>query len=642
MGSPSLSRREFFRTLTLKKETASDDPLFEKYSRKTLGPRVYSTELVTSFIHGAESSNSDSQASLRVNPVTSGLTPYVPTGIDPWDVTKALHLLRRTGFGFKHADVATLVAAGSPSAAVDIVMNINSTPPSPPVNWYQTYNATSADAGGIPEGADWTNSPFTYIDAATTALQQTTNSFRNSSVRQWMYGQALNEDISIREKMTWFWYHFMPIDFESIFQSSNSYVNTNSARIFYTYMKMFRDNATGNFKSLIRNLATHPAMMFYLNNQANTATSPDENFARELMELFTLGKEPLSQYTQGDVVAAAQVLTGWRVTGLNTANVTTILDPTNNYSKHKTGPKQFSAFFNNTVIQNPIPSNLANGAVELDALIDMIFSKTQVVSEYICRRLYRYFVYYDIDANIEANVITPLAQTFVANNWNILPVLKQLFKSEHFFDVANRGVVIKSPFDLIIGSLRNFNLNYNVSNATNYQAQYRVWGYFNDSVSFPIEQQMGTIPNVSGWNAFYQTPAYHEYWINTNTIQKRFSFLDKIFNSGYSLNYNSLTTVLKTDLIAYVQQFTTINIGDPNALVSECIKYMLPIDLSLAQKNVIKQQTLLYQQVTDSYWTIAWANYISAPTNTTYSSLVKSRLLSLLYTIVQLAEYQLM
>jgi hypothetical protein len=349
------------------------------------------------------------------------------------------------------------------------------------------------------------------------------------------------------------------------------------------------------------------------------------------MELFTLGKDPLSQYTQADVVAAAQVLTGWRVTGLNTTNVTTVFDST----KHKTGNKQFSSFFGNTLITN-------NGALELDALIDMIFAKTQVISEYICRRLYRFFVYYDIDANVEANVITPLAQTFVANNWNILPVLKQLFKSEHFFDAANRGVFIKTPFDLIIGSLRNFNLNYNVADQTNFQAQYRVWTYFNDSVSLPMEQQMGTIPNVSGWNAFYQTPAYHEYWINTNTIQKRFSFLDKIFNAGYSLNYNSLTTVIKTDVIAYVQQFTTINIGDPNALVAECLKYLLPVDLSLAQKNVIKQQTLLYQQVTDAYWTTAWTNYTGTPTNTTFSGLVKSRLLSLLYTIVQLAEYQLM
>ena len=139
--------------------------------------------------------------------------------------------------------------------------------------------------------------------------------------------QQLNSDDTIREKMVWFWYHFIPIDFESIFQSSNSYINTNCARIFYSYFKLFRDNALGNFKTLIRKVATEPAMMYYLNNQANSASAPDENFARELMELFTLGKDPASQYTQDDVIAAAKVLTGWRVQGLNTANVVTNFVP---------------------------------------------------------------------------------------------------------------------------------------------------------------------------------------------------------------------------------------------------------------------------------------------------------------------------
>ena len=628
MGSPSLSRRDFFRTLTIKKENISDDPLFDKYSRKSLGPRVYNNQLISFNGIGAENTGTEY---LRVGNVTSGLAPYTGT----FGKSEAIHLLNRTGWGFKKTSVDTLVAAGSVSAAVNIVLNINPASPSPPVNWYESI---AADAGGVSYGADWTNNPSPNIDAPTTLLQQASNRYRIEGQRCWLFGQALNSDITIKEKMVWFWYHFLPIDFDAINNSNNSFTSTNSARIFYSYFKMFRDNATGNFKSLIRNLATQPAMMYYLNNQANTATAPDENFAREVMELFTLGKDPLSQYTQVDVVAAAQVLTGWRVQNLNTVTPSTSFIP----SFHKTGPKQFSAFFNNTVIQNPTPSNLANGAVELDAFIDMIFTKTQVVSEYICRRLYRYFVYYDIDANIEANVITPLAQTFVANNWNILPVLNKLFKSEHFFDMANRGVIIKSPFDVIIGTLKHFNTVHNVASPTNYLAQYQVWSFLNNGISFPMEQRMGSIPNVSGWNAYYQGPAFHEYWINTNTIQKRFAFLERVFGVGYSLNYNGLTTLIKVEPIAYVQQFTSINIGNPNELVTECLKYLLPVDLSLVQKNAIKQQTLLYQQITDGYWTTAWTNYVGAPSNTSYKTLVADRLKNLLYTIVQLAEYQLM
>lgn len=219
----------------------------------------------------------------------------------------------------------------------------------------------------------------------------------------------------------------------------------------------------------------------------------------------------------------------------------------------------------------------------------------------------------------------------------------KLFKSEHFYDMANRGVYIKSPYDTVIGTLRAFNISSNVSDQTNFQAQYQVWGYINDSICLPMEQQMGSIPNVSGWNAYYQTPAYHEYWINTNTIQKRFGFLQQLFaTNGYSLTYNTLNTKLLIDYIAFAQQFNNATIADPNLLVEECIKYLLPIDLSQTQRDSIKQQTLLYQQTTDGYWTTAWTNYVTTPTNTTYKTTVSDRLKNLLYTLIQLAEYQLM
>jgi uncharacterized protein (DUF1800 family) len=123
--------------------------------------------------------------------------------------------------------------------------------------------------------------------------------------------------------MTWFWYHFIPVDFDTVRSAPFSYAGSNSCRM-YSYMKMFRDNPLGNYKTLIRKMATQP-MMYYLNNQANTKISR-RNFARELMELFTLGKDPLSQYTEVDVIQAAKVLTGWRVVNLNTATPSTNFD----------------------------------------------------------------------------------------------------------------------------------------------------------------------------------------------------------------------------------------------------------------------------------------------------------------------------
>ena len=370
-------------------------------------------------------------------------------------------------------------------------------------------------------------------------------------------------------------------------------------------------------------------MMYYLNNQANTNTAPDENFAREIMELFTLGKGSNSQYSQPDVIEAAKVLTGWRVQNLNTPNPTTEFVP----NKHDESTKQFSPFFNNTTIAS-------GGAQELDDFIDMIFSKSEVVSQYICRRLYRFFVYYDIDPYIETNVIEPLAQYFVANNWDILPVLDKLFKSQHFYDMANRGVYIKSPLDLFIGFLRTFNINTTISDPTNYDAQYYIWQRF-DNLLADMEQSMGSIPNVAGWQAFYQNPSFHEYWINSNTIQKRFAYISYAFY-GITFTRNGLTTKIKADTLEFVSQFSNSICADPNLLVDQCIKYLLPIDLSTEQKSILKTQNLLSGQATDYYWTQAWNSYIQDPTNETKKLAVSSRLNSLFLTLIQLAEFQLM
>jgi uncharacterized protein (DUF1800 family) len=592
------TRRSLFKILTTRNSN-SEDPLFEKYRRKNYSTRRYSTSEIA-----------------RVGPVNSGLSPYSGS----WTISEATYLLRRTQFGFKKADADSFVTLGM-AASVNALLNFTNTTPSPPLNNYQP---TAADENSLPYGMNWTQNVFTGSAGGTT------NTNRTRGLASWSVGLALNQELNIREKMSMFWYHFIPIDFTSVRISQNSFCGNNSARICYDYMKYFRENCMGNFKTLIRNMATQPAMMYYLNNQANSKTAPDENFAREVMELFTLGKDPLSLYTQEDVVQAAKVLTGWRVKNLNATPTNTTYDDT----LHDKTTKTFSSFFNNTVING-------TGANELDAFIDMIFSKSVVVSEYICRRLYRFFVYYDIDANVEANVITPLAQVFVANNWNITPVLDTLFKSQHFYDMANRGAYIKAPFDLVLGSIRTFNVNTTVTDALNHNAQYGIWNDFNSSLLLPMEQSMGAIPNVSGWNAFYQQPSFHEYWINSTTTQKRFSFLTSIFN-GYNKTYNGLTTRIEVDVIAWVKQFSNETCVDPDLLVDQCIKYLLPIDLSTSFKNTLKIQNLLSNQTDNIYWTTAWNNYIGNPTNNTFTNTVKTRLKSLLLTITQLAEYQLM
>lgn len=614
MNKSTLTRRTLLRKIfsNYREHSRTTDPLFEKYSRKVYNGRKY----LTKERKNKNQEVNDNDSLERVNPITSGLNVY--TG--PWTDRQAIHLLKRTGFGFKKTDLDTITAM-SITQAVDLILTIDPAIPSPPIN---NYEIEEPDENNLPYGDDWTTNPFTNLGTG-----NITDRKRIQSLTAWMTNLAINQDISIREKMVLFWYHFIPIDFEFIKASSNQYISGNSARVSYQYIKNLRAYSGGNFKALIREIATQPAMMYYLNNQANTKNAPDENFAREIMELFTLGKGSNSQYSQPDVIQAAKVLTGWRVQNLNTPNPTT--DFVSN--KHDESSKQFSPFFNNTIIP-------FTGATELDAFIDMIFSKTEVVSQYICRRLYRFFVYYDIDQHIEDNVIIPLAQHFVANNWEILPVLEKLFKSEHFYDMANRGVYIKSPIDLFIGFIRTFNIETTIPDPTNHDTQYYIWKRINDLL-YDMGQSMGSIPNVAGWQAFYQNPSFHEYWINSNTIQKRFAFIAYAFY-GIPLSRNGYTTTIKADTLTFVLQFSDTICQDPNLLVAECIKYLLPIDLSIEQKNILKTQNLLSDQASDYYWTSAWVAYTQNPTDENYKQIVKSRLDSLFLTLIQLAEFQLM
>jgi Protein of unknown function (DUF1800) len=603
MENSKTTRRQLFRKLIVRltNEAQEKDPLFEKYSRKIYNGRRYAPNAYEN------KTDAQSMQKVRVTPVTSGLATYN----GQWTSSEWIHLLKRTGYGFKKADLDKISTLNL-EQAVNLILTIDTTPPAPPVNFYET------DENNLPYGADWTNDAIPpHILGFTTNLQ------RSWGLSLWTLGQALHQDITIREKMAMFWYHFIPIGFQNVLENPNC--GTNSARICYYYMKNFRDNATGNFKKLIRNIATQPAMMYQLNNNSNQKGSPDENFAREIMELFTIGKDVPNVYTQSDVVEAAKVLTGWRVGSMDDVNIKTNFVP----DLHDTSDKQFSAFFSNTVIKD-------EGDKEIDTFIDMLFTKSEIISQYICRRLYRFFVYYDIDDNIEANVIKPLAKIFVDSNWEILPVLNSLFKSQHFYDIANRGVYIKSPFDLVVGFMRTF-INYTTDDPTNYEIQYRIY----TSVTFPLrdelQQTVGVIPNIAGWQAFYQKPSFYEFWINSNTVQIR-SRIIRWMMTGYNVEAHRI----QVDCIAFVRQFSATIAANPNLLVDECVRHLLSIDLSTAQKNSIKTKTLLSNLNQDYYWTDAWNDYLANPTDVVKDTEVRNRLYLMILTIVELAEYQLM
>lgn len=557
-----------------------------------------------------------SKRSTRV--LLSGLTPYSGT----FGRNEIIHLLKRTMFGATRADIAAFESM-TLTQAIDALLSPSaaSLTPAPPIN---NYNSTRGIDPDVEAGADWT-----IATEASSSGTVNFNGSRRESLKAWHIGLAINQERTILEKMMLFWHNHFATE-----------VTSTSSLRGYIYLKTIRQYALGNFKDFTRAITFDPAMLQYLNGNLNSKQSPDENYARELQELFTLGKGTGSGYTEDDVKAAAKVLTGWRTREVVTQATAPRRGRWESYfdaTRHDTTNKQFSAFFNNTIINgSPTANTEANARREIDELLNMIFAQEEV-SKFICRKLYTFFIYYKIDAQIEADVITPLAAIFRQSNYDIMPVLRALLLSEHFFDTANQGCYIKSPMDYTIGLSRELGLGF--APATDYAAQYASWRALNATNGGSSQgQDILDPPSVSGWPAYYQTPNFHEMWVNTDTYMRRIKFADQLMTT------NGLTVAttwrLKLDFIAFIQSFGT-DAQDPNLVIDKALEVLYRVPLSVGVRNTLKAATLLQGQNGDQYWTDAWINYVNAPTNTTFKNIVLTRLNALFTNILHRPELHL-
>lgn len=534
--------------------------------------------------------NSKTDLSLKSRTYT-GLSAFSP----PFGRQEIIHLLKRTLFGVKQADIKML-SGKTLSEGLDILLNAEIVP-APPLN---NYNDTNFTDPNVPAGQTWVNAVF----------DGNANSRRYTSFKSWWTGLMLNQGTSIHEKMILFWHnHF-----------ATETLDIGDARYVYKHHMLLRKYALGNFKEFVKEITIDPAMLRYLNGYLNNKNSPDENYARELQELFTLGKGPKSNYTEGDVKAAARVLTGYTV---NATTISSVFDP----NRHDTGIKQFSSFYNNAAIAG---KSGASGAGETDELINMIFLQNETAL-HICRRLYRFFVYYEIDEATELNVITPMANLFRTSNYEIKPVLKVLFSSEHFFDPVNRAGLIKSPVDLCIGLAREFSMVF--PDTSDYVNQYFMHDYIRTQAS-NMQQNIGDPPGVSGWSAYYQEPQFHELWINADTLPRRNQFSDVMIGNGYTRNGKKINI----DILAFVNSLS--DPSNPNTLINESLQIIFTIDITQQVRDFLKS-ILLSGQTSDSYWTDAWNTYKANTSNTTNRNIVLNRLQSMFKYLMNLPEYQL-
>lgn len=534
---------------------------------------------------------------LGVKRTRSGLSAY--TG--PWGEKQKIHLLRRTLFGVKKTDLDALNTL-SMDQAVDMLLDPMQPSIGEPVNYYENLYP---DPTGVLLGDSWTLAPYG---------DNTVDYYRYMSFRAWWMRNIIEQPLSILQKMTLFWHNTFVTEYNVVGDS----------RLLFNYYSLLRSNALGNYKTFIKEISKNPMMLFYLNGHYNVKNSPDENYARELQELFTLGKGA-TLWNEDDVKAAAKVLTGWRV---DTNTVTSFFDP----PRHETVNKQFSAFYNNAVING---QSGAAGANELDDLLNLIFANDQLVAKHLCRKIYRFFIYYDIDATIENTIISGMAQTLINNNWEILPVMSQLLKSDHFYDTLTMDCLIKTPFDYFLGMARTFNVQ--VPNMLSDIEEHHKACYTLASLCEQTGMNPGNPPNVAGWQAYMQTPFYHQLWINSDTIPKRMRFTDQLISS--SGIYVSANTRLKADVLAFADSLD--NPGDPDALIDQCVKYFLALTLSPSLKSNFKSILLGPGQTQNSYWTNAWNDYKNNPGNATFQGIVSTRLRDFLTKLLRMSEHHL-
>ncbi len=389
------------------------------------------------------------------------LKPYRPSSDSPFDYTKAAHLLNRAGFGGKPEEIEKVVKMG-PQDAADWLLDF----PDAPIE-EQTQN-------DVPDLSSIEGYPSNFRELQTKMRGMTADErmrYRQMLMRDnrdavaqtasWWMRRMGNGPTPLQEKLTLFWHgHF-----------TTSAKDERAAVLMWNQNELLRKNAAGNFRQFVREVSRDPAMLDYLNNQQNRKAHPNENYARELMELFTLG---IGNYTEYDIREAARAFTGWAHDGEDFI-----------YRKydHDDGTKKFFG---------------QSGEYDGDDIIDIILHH-QACSRYISGRLFNFFVYEDH----EPGMLQSLGEMLREANWEMRPLLRTIFTSQAFYSDKAIGSQIKSPIQLVVGTIRLLGVE---------QPPARVLtGSLNQMGQVLLEP-----PNVKGWPG-------GRAWINTSTTFVRYN-----------------------------------------------------------------------------------------------------------------------
>ncbi len=544
-----------------------------------------------------------------LNPITGALNKR-----------RAAHFLRRTTFRYTRKRVDELAALTAQEAFDNVFVQAPLLLAQPV---YGTANTT------------WVDPPLP--PAATLPDDE---SVLRRYVMAWWLHEALH-DPGAGHKMEFFLHQYLAVSYES-----------GTSGQFFDYLRLLRWGAFGNYKKMATKIVVDNCMLGYINNNLNYVNNPNENFAREFFELHTIGKGNVAgpgdytNYTEDDIVQAARVLTGFSNAQrhLNT-DTETMLPAGKAYPQsHDFDPKVFSNRFNATSIN--APTNDADGMwAELGSFVDMIFAQEET-SRNLCRRLYRFFVTRNISTEVETDIIGPLAQTLRDNDFEMLPVLRQLLLSQHFYDEDDNdatdeifGAFIKSPLDLAMQALAYFEVPIPdpfTDNDTHYNT------FYNAAVLERMLSRTGMDlfypPDVAGYPGYYQDPVYNRMFFNSASIIGRYKLPEILITGTHAWVPSPGTSIgTRLDFAKWIKDSGNIsNPADSYVLVQELLIYLFPEEPDNERFTHFLDIVFL-DGLPPADWTYEWEAYVATGNDTEVSIPLRRLLNAMMYA----PEYQL-
>ena len=549
---------------------------------------------------------------------------------------KAKHLLRRSCFQYSKTVLDQFAGLTPEQALVQLALE-------PTVFWEDPYDMKVNAQTGVSDDF-WIHTPNTVPSDFRYGQNR-----KRAIVSGWWWYNAYKQN-NLKHKLIFFLHTTFTV-------SKDDGVGKSS--YFYDYLKLLEFYAFGNIKTLAKKITYDNGMLNYLDNTTNNKNNPNENYAREFLELFTILKGPqigegnYTNYTETDIQTTAKVFSGIKMKPNRD-----VIDPDTGIpmgyalvGQHNTDSKTFSSAFNSHTISGQ--SSEAGIKQEIDDYVEMVFAQESTAKAYV-RKMYRYFVKSEWDQQVEDDVITPLSLQLVATDYNLLEVLKTLLISKHFYDEDDSdssneiiGSIVKNPIQLLseMLSLLQIELPNPAASSANPPASWTTdqdyfykfyfnfcyYGYFVGAGMNPFSPD-----TVAGYPGDYQTPGFDRSWFSSNTVIARYKLIECFISGKNKIRNSNANIRVLFNSVDYVHNSGHFSLAsDPQTLVTE-ISELLYCE-SIDQSRIDYFMTVL-NEMDPSYWNSAWITYLQTGVDVQ----VKIRLDALFTKMMNAPEFQLM